>query len=107
MFSHLYITNTEKDTWEVRDRRSHKAYLVIIRWATSWEVQQPEPLPESAVNAWLRLELKAAVWEFVESEAKRRGETILPVYLYESWHYRPEPQPEPQQQKEEMPVWML
>lgn len=106
----LYITNTEKDTWEVRKMGRDIAPLArIIRWGNAWEVQ--EAIPAERLN--LRPAIRSAIWDWIEAETKLRGEEMRPVYLNEIWYctrpdQRPEPRPEPrQQQKEEMPVWML
>lgn len=98
----FYITNTEKDTWEVRisGMRDIAAFALIIRWGDSWEVR--ESIPDYALD--LRLKVRSAIWDWIESETKARGEAQRPVYLFEPVPLRPEPR---QQQKEEMPVWML
>lgn len=133
----FYITNTEKDTWEVRltVNAQYRHFAQIIRWGDSWEVR--EMILPDAVE--LRRLVRSAIWDWIESETKTRGEAQRPVYLYEETRRqheqqkRPEPlcphcgevgpfesglcgkgheqqnkRPEPrQQQKEGMPVWML
>lgn len=93
----FYITNTEKDTWEVRKMGSRdiRPFAQIIRWGNAWEVR--DEMPDHALI--LRPEFRSVIWDFIEAETRRRGEAQRPVYLY-----RPEPR---QQQKEEMPAWML
>lgn len=104
----FYITDTERDTWEVRNTDyGIRTFAYIIRWSDMWEVR--DEMPKEALD--LRLDFRAAIWNWIEAETKRRGEEQRPVCLVESLRWsngeiRKAPESRPTQ-KEEMPVWML
>ena len=95
-----YICETERDTWEVRNSFTHEVYAVIVRWLNQWEIQ------ERLGDSLLRSQVRAEIWEFLNAETERRGESERPAYCWDAG--RPEPlQKEKAQQKEELPVWLL
>lgn len=106
MSKFIYICETERDTWEVRNQASNAVLAVIIRWADCWEVREAYELrggycPTGEIP---RLEIRDAIWRFITAETVKRGEQQRPVNAWLNLDGSEKPQA---QQKEEMPVWLL